>query len=508
MYKVCVLVYLSFFKKGEDKNMKRHVFIGAIIGIFLFCTGFMQVNARTLEGKVYTTNQDYINLFYEFDNQTEFAKLLGNQGTNILDYLCSIYNEAKGSRNCAGNMVSILSPNEINFQTSDVQGFIDKAHYIFRISYVEDSILYSYNDYISYNYNQNENLYFLFYDENANFLGISDITKGLYKESKANISVQDIGRLFSHYYYSNGGLKYVKKDGGYDKIVLAKLNDLDFFDTKGMFLKFFENVGALFFGHGMIVNVDTGRFDYYQKNPIASGDKFVSFLTALMGKGISKPDGFESVDLSIYPNGVFLEPRLDCGDSCDYRLYFYKTYEKSKLYSTIFHFNEKLDMGKSYVYDSQNNYDLTYVDLLGTYELENISGHMFLFSSNTARDMIMFYNPNSFNLKGSKGTSQTLTFSYGDKTYMIKPADQEFLYNQAINANKEISNNTTGSINPGSFDFSVGNVLSGFKNFIGAVSGLGSSLAAFFVTMPSEITGFITATFIMACIAVVIKIVL
>lgn len=494
--------------------MKRHVFIGVMIGIILFCTGFLTVNARTLDGNVYTTKQLYINLFYEFDQGTEFAKFLGNQGTNILDYVCNLYDTSKGitypGDKCSGNLVSILSASEISINTSDVQGFIDRAYYIMRVSTVSNSSLYSYNDYISYEFSDSSKIYYIIFDENANFLGVTDIAKGLIKEQKTNISKDDMGRLFSHLYYSKSGvMSFQKQDGGYDKIVLAKLNNaLDFYDTSNFVSNLFKNLTSWFSGKGSIVNVDTGRFDYYQKNPVASNGQFVTFLTAVMGEGISAPDGFLSIDLSSYKNGVFLEPRLDCGNDCDYRLFFYRTYEISNLYSTIFNFSEKLIMGKSYVYSARKNYDLTYVDLLGTYGIETIEGHMFLFSSNTARDMMLFYNPSSFNLKASNGMNQTLTFEYRDKTYTIKPADQEFFYNQAINANKEIDSGSSGVVNPGSFDFSVGTVTNGFKNFVSAVSGLGGSLVVFFATMPVEITSFIMGTFVMACVALVIKILL
>lgn len=499
--------------------MKRHVFIGLVLSVFFFCTGFLTVNARTLEGNVYTTKQDYINLFYEFDQGTEFAKFLGNQGENILDYACSLYNESKGlnpaidgNNACTGNVLSIMSPNEVSIQTSDVADFIDRAYYILRVSTVTSSYLYSYNDYISYQFSESNKIFYVIFDENANFLGVTDIAKGLIKEGKTNISKDDMGRMFSHLYYSkSGAMSFSKQDGGYDKIVLARLNNnLDFYDDSNWLTDLFKHLGTWFWNpndHGVIVNVDTGRFDYYQKNPVAANGRFVTFLTAVMGDGISAPDGFLSIDLSSYKNGIFLEPRLDCGSDCDYRLYFYRTYEKSNLYSTIFNFSDKLVMGNSNVYSASKNYDLTYIDLLGTYEISAIEGHMFMFASNTARDMMLFYNPSSFNLKANNGMNQTLTFTYGDKTYTVRPADQEFFYNQAINANKEIDNGT-GTINPGSFDFSVSTVTNGFKNFVSAISGLGNSLVTFFVTMPPEITSFIMATFVMACVAVVIKILL
>lgn len=503
--------------------MRRKVIIGVLLGIFVISAGMTKTNARTLNGNVNFKDGYYVNLFYEFSNSTKLASMLGEQGENIGPYICSIYNDNKASDNtyrCNYGSTSyisimhnfeVLNDIDLFYNSADVKKIYHDIKYVFRVGSSTDRSLHIKNDYV-YMKGLSDALakdYYVFYDENMQLLGTSYIQPGGSKEFKAEISSDDIVSIFSHFYASGFDVSVSKESDGYDKIILATIDgQFDFYDNYGMIESFLRGIGRFFTSGVVFYSSETGIFDFYKKNPIAGGGYgYTPFVNAVVGGGIEEPPGFNKIDVSNLENGVFLQPKIECGDTCDYRLYFYKTHKDSRLYSTRFTFGtEKIELVKSNVFDIYKNFELSYVDLLTKYELEDITNSLFLFNSNTAKDVVLYYDPNSWIIYYNNSTSGTTNFTYGDKTYSLTPAEKEKYYYESKKENAAL-NNESSSNSPtfNNFDFSPGNILEGFKTFLNSVGAIATSIGAFFDHLPPELVTLLYSGFWMGLTALIIK---
>ncbi len=488
---------------------------------FMLLFGIKQVNAKDLNAEINLGETDYFNIFHEFNNQTPLSKFLMEHGYNILDYLIEI---AKQNIENWPNDFYSHQPNTVyitkNMGTSEYS-IVLLPLYKISLGLVENS----YQLQVGYGY-------ILEFDSEMNLKSVeqefvsTSLNAPKIREKIGALGFwgeKDLTNILSHFYFTVD--RSVRIETDYDKINIVTVNQdraILSFDTFKWsdYLKYIQwtDMGLLLApGSGLTYYDFQANFDldYYKKNSFysKSDTTFKSIGSLLfMEQEFTIPAGYKSFTID---DPTKLHYLTNKGSNGDTNIYYYSTYKDVIFYSSLFSLSEtSLDHVKDAVFKVSKSFTSYMIDPKILYERTDLlDTTIMFFRENTKYSSVVYYDPNCYSyMERGIADSSNVTFENENGTYTYSPSRFQQQYQIAINGNKEIEDNNGGS-NSGdngnnSFDFGAGTVLNGFKNFVGSVSGIASSISSFLSNLPSELVQLLYAGFTMGIIAMIIKIIL
>jgi len=480
--------------------------------------GIVKVNAKTLNAELNLGDTAYFNVFVEFNNQTPLAKFLIEHGYNLLDYLI-----AEGER-LTGNGNESAKPNAVHLYKSRTSG----KYFITLLKLNQISVRLNSFDFTF----GNSAIYIFTYDANMNLEKCEfkqNYTSGVDTYVPDITSLiggfpfyeGDLTEILSRFYYVNDNS--VTIDSAYDRISIMYVNqDDNYYNFDSYKLADYFNWKWVSSSSGFFKpNIDySSNFDltYYKNNAFYRKDsntKFKSIGSILFEeRKVEIPSGYQSFEINSPGIVYYLTYRGNVGDS---KVYYYSTNSDTTFYSTDIKIGgSSIENGSQAVFKAEKPYTVYAFEPKEVYGVEDLNNHaLMFFTEGDKYSQTIYYDPEVYLLSIRFVSSpQDIEFINNNGTFTYTASQFQKTYNSAVQGNQAIVNQGGGSStgdngsSSGNFDFSAGSVLNAFKSFTGAIGALGGSLTYFFATMPPEITGYIVGTFIMACVAIIIKIVL
>ncbi len=495
------------------KNKVLYVMLIIVISLL----AIKNVKAESLEGSVLFEKQEYLNIFYELNNQTPLANFLMEHGFNILDYF-----EEKALEN--DKITSLPSLNAISLQYASETGvsgtYEDKQpYYVVRLYFLNSIQITESNIFL----NTEVDVIELIYSEDMTLLN----SYKNYIHNKRiiidfNLVKRDITKLFSRSYFvaSNN----IKLNSSYDAINLTSVyvDKKHYKTSEWRWLEMFARMSVLnsVIGDNSIKKMgydfeNNMSLNYYKTNPVVSKQMSYKSLGAMLFEKavVQGPANFQTTSLSLYPYGIYFTPKSSCGEECDYTLYVYSSFGDTEFYTTSYLLGNKFQKNKDIVYSISSAFQLQRIELTTPHELSDILKYTFLFTvPNKTEDFTLYYDLNSWDVVFTSESSNDAIITGADGTkYVLSKSDMYINNNDSMNSNNTNSGNgdtINPGVDPGKFDFSAGTILNGFKSFVGSVSGIASSITSFLSNLPVELVSLLYSGFTMGIIAMIIKIVL
>ena len=410
---------------------------------FVFC--FTVANAKTIN---ITVDFDYtdantFNVFYEFKNNTEFAK-----------YLVANY-----------NLLSVFSDN-FSVELSDRIGDFEsgKAIYAIYIYKYRDNYFLILNDYYG---PSNRTSYSIQYDSSANIISSSYTSS--YLEPSFELTKRN-GRIECYDFFSfwQGSKKFTSNDDN-SYTIYRYYNEGKAYTNKqvesSVFESFWQAVTSIF-ANGHYTQLSEGLdLSYYAKHQIISKYTSLGYLRNVFFN-------FPNFDLHSYnyfylnevEQGIILLPKFNSDNikSANFNLYLYGSEVASTFFATALDITkEDTECEENCSYTLGNNFDylnkdynffktIIQLDLrdfftkISDNDFGNYGYH--LFTTFYTSDVLIYYDPNTWNLLVPESGSSS-TFGSDNKSIF-------FGKNQAINSwnnlNHTISDRlgSFGNVNP------------------------------------------------------------
>ena len=435
---------------------------------FVFC--FTVANAKTVNVTVDFdyTDANTFNVFYEFKNNTEFAK-----------YLVANY-----------NLLSVFSDN-FSTELSDRIGDFESGKAVYSI-YIYKNLDYYYlvlNDYFALS---NRKSYTIQYDSSANI--ISSSYESSYRELPFELTKRN-GRLecYNFFSYWQGSKKFISNDDN-SYTIYRYYNEGKAYTNKqvesSIFESFWQAVTSIF-ANGSYSQLSEGLdLSYYAKHQIIS--KYTS-LGYLRNVFFNFPDydlkGYNYFYLNEVEQGIILLPKFNSDNikNANFNLYLYGSDVASTFFATALEITkEDIDCEENCSYTLGNNFDYlnkdynffkTVIQLDLRKFFTKISDNDFgnygyhLFTTFYTSDVLVYYDPNTWNLLVPESGSYS-TFGSDNKNI-------SFGINQAINSWNNLNHTigdrlgSFGNVNP---DYTNSGSTSGGSSSGGSTSG-GSNIS-------------------------------
>lgn len=493
--------------------MKKVIYV-FLVGMFCLLLGVKNAYAKIPKLDAYINLDDNcaFNVFREFNNSTKLAQFLFEHGYNILEDLKSIGFSETGEKYDTVNTVFI---NHVDFD-SDVTFILANLS---AIVINKDIKRYEFNtDYHTSYY------YVIVYDKDMNLKTVelynNNTSHPDYKNIKEYLNDfnynDDLTQLISQVYFTLEN-SVTLRSFDYDKINISQV----FQDTK---YKFFDDINwfeylkflvleSLHLGPNYMEQWKySANFDltYYKENSLPLGGSYKSIGSLLfMEQEIEIPSGYESFTMNGTDDVYFLTYKGN--KNVDSKVYYYSNFSDSKFFTSAYNLSiDGLTPIKDMVITTPKSsmiYNFEPKEMYEVSSLDNLA--IMLYPNDRKYQYTIFYDPEAYSLtKRQKGSSEDFTLTNNSGSYTISASTFEKIWYQSNNNNTNKPNEDNSSGSGSGFDFSAGTILNGFKNFIGAVSGISSAIGSFFEHMPSDLVQLLFAGFSMGMVALVIKIIL
>ena len=527
--------------------MKKLLFVLPILS-FMFMSS---VNAtEVLFGGVVNSN-DYrnrntLNLLEEFSNNTNLARFLSLYSSNIDDKLTHdvLVNENFTldlySNSHPSNFLSVFNREDLFYFSIGSRSYgrnenalVNKCDEL-GCSYVfmyHDSLIFD-NDFISWYQTGGTHQYFLFYDNDFNYLDFYSVETrytGLYyyidlvNKTNGVVDITSLLNIVFHHtnnHFSNMGGKNVALNYLYDG---NSWNTLNSNVGKGSLWNWWSRVWSFNVNKSVSEFYDEYQVlsdDYYNQLIISTQESGVFFLDSELNTALSDslPNDFTSISLNDYQYGVYFIPKNACSDISDFDVYYYSSLDRQQVayYSGLssndndvlytYYFNvPKIDT--MYYFSFIDGQSITFDNLFSSY--------FYLYKEFSVADMYIYYNPSCYTLSSASSNSNVY-YTRNDTTYTIPSA----VTNKLVKTKSSNYSNTTTSYNDNlsynnssssasSSSSALGDIVKGgLNNITGIYDTIQATLSmvtAFLTALPPEIYGAFLGFFGLGLIILILK---